>query len=113
MRFDLNQFRAQLDQIDVDSIHDLMFKIPCSGQMGTDDLVLDVQSKLKQLKGVIDSMTSAERRDPGLIELSRRRRIAEGTRRRPNRGFDPEPAIRPDGGAYQSVAIVTQRFTAM
>ena len=79
MRFDLNQFRAQLDQIDVDSIHDLMFKIPCSGQMGTDDLVLDVQSKLKQLKGVIDSMTSAERRDPGLIELSRRRRIAEGS----------------------------------
>ena len=39
----------------------------------------DAEKDMKRLFGIIDSMTPAERRNPKLIDSSRRRRIASGS----------------------------------
>jgi signal recognition particle subunit SRP54 len=39
----------------------------------------DADEEVKQIQGIIDSMTPAERRDPAMIDISRRRRIASGS----------------------------------
>ena len=50
--------------------------------MGQFDLN-DVDQEVKRIQGIIDSMTPAERRDPTLIDIPRRWRIASGS------GVDP------------------------
>lgn len=44
---------------------------------------IDPNQDLKQIEGIIDAMTPRERDNPGLIDISRRRRIAVGS------GADP------------------------
>lgn len=39
----------------------------------------DCEDDLKQIEGIIDAMTTRERQDPDVIDLSRRRRIASGS----------------------------------
>ncbi|HMC64882.1 MAG TPA: signal recognition particle protein, partial [Gemmataceae bacterium] len=39
----------------------------------------DPEESLGRIRGMIDSMTKAERRNPDIIDMSRRRRIAEGS----------------------------------
>jgi signal recognition particle subunit SRP54 len=52
-----------------------------AGQLG--DLDFD-GAELKQMEGIVHSMTLAERRQPDIIDSSRRRRIAAGAGVQPN-----------------------------
>ena len=57
-----------------------MSKIPGLNQMGLDQLGgIDADEEIKRIQGSIDSMTPDERSDPGVIDISRRRRIAAGS----------------------------------
>ena len=84
-KFDLDDFRKQIGTMKkMGSMRDLMSKIPGMGQMGMENLGgIDADEEVKRIQGIIDSMTPAERRDPELIDISRRRRIAAGS------GVDP------------------------
>ena len=96
--FDLNDFREQLDRIaEMGPIRDQIDKTPGMGQMGRDGLArIDPDAEVRRILGIIDSMTLAERRDPGLIDLSRLRRIAAGS------GVDP-----------RDVSVTVQQFDLM
>jgi signal recognition particle subunit SRP54 len=84
-KFDLDDFRKQIGTMKkMGSMRDLMSKIPGMGQMGMENLAgIDADEEVQRIQGIIDSMTLAERRDPTLIDISRRRRIAAGS------GVDP------------------------
>jgi signal recognition particle subunit SRP54 len=84
-KFDLDDFRKSIGQMKkMGSMRDLMSKFPGMGQMDADNLAgVDADGEVQRIQGIIDSMTPAERRDPQLIDISRRRRIAAGS------GVDP------------------------
>ncbi len=83
-KFDLNDFRQQIVQMKkMGSVKDLMGKIPGMGQMAGEMEGVDADGEVKRIQGIIDSMTAAERSDPHLIDISRRRRISAGA------GVDP------------------------
>jgi signal recognition particle subunit SRP54 len=83
-KFDLNDFRQQITQMKkMGSMKELMGKIPGLNQMAGQLEGLDADGEVKRLQGIIDSMTPAERADPHLIDIPRRRRIAAGA------GVDP------------------------
>lgn len=79
-KFDLNDFRQQITLMKkMGSVKDLIGKFPGLSQMPGIDLDgMDADGDVKRIQGIIDSMTAAERRDPGLIDISRRRRISAG-----------------------------------
>src|SRR5205823_6552752 len=56
---------------------ELMSQMPGMGEMIPDGE--DPEAAIKRIQGMIDSMTKAERRNPDLIDMSRRRRIATGS----------------------------------
>jgi signal recognition particle subunit SRP54 len=81
-RFNLDDFREQLGRMkNMGSMRNLMSKIPGMSQMGMESM--NVDNEVQRIQAIIDSMTAAERRDPTLIDFSRRRRIASGS------GVDP------------------------
>jgi signal recognition particle subunit SRP54 len=83
-KFDLEDFRKQIINMKkMGSIGELMSKIPGMGEMPMDLNGADAEEEIKRIQGMIDSMTAAERSNPGLIDISRRRRIAAGS------GVDP------------------------
>jgi signal recognition particle subunit SRP54 len=84
-KFDLDDFRKQIVHMKkMGSMRDLMSKIPGLNQMGLEQLGgIDADEEIQRIQGIIDSMTPSERADPGLIDISRRRRIAAGS------GVDP------------------------
>jgi len=83
-KFDLEDFRKQLGNMKkMGSVQELMSKIPGMSQMPIDPNVMDADGEMKRIQGMIDSMTVAERSNPDLIDISRRRRIAAGS------GVDP------------------------
>ena len=78
-KFDLNDFRKQIVMIKkMGSVQDLMGKIPGMSQFKEKMQDLDADMEVKRIQGIIDSMTQAERANPNLIDISRRRRIAAG-----------------------------------
>jgi signal recognition particle subunit SRP54 len=78
-KFDLNDFRQQIVQMKkMGSVKELMGKIPGLNQMAVDLDQVDADGEVRRIQGIIDSMTPAERRDPNQIDISRRRRIAQG-----------------------------------
>lgn len=78
-KFDLNDFRQQIGQMKkMGSIRDIMKMIPGMNQLAGDMGDLDADGEVKRIQGIIDSMTPAERSDPHIIDISRRRRIAAG-----------------------------------
>ena len=83
-KFDLNDFRQQISQMKkMGSVKDLMGMIPGMNQMAGGLEGVDADGEVKRIQGIIDSMTRAERKDPHVIDISRRRRIAAGA------GVDP------------------------
>jgi signal recognition particle subunit SRP54 len=80
-KFDLDDFRKQIVNMKkMGSMQDLMSKIPGLNQMASEDLGgIDADEEIKRIQGIIDSMTPAERSNPDLIDISRRRRIAAGS----------------------------------
>jgi signal recognition particle subunit SRP54 len=83
-KFDLNDFRQQIIQMKkMGSVKELMGKIPGLSQMSVNLDDIDADGEVKRIQGIIDSMTPAERKNPHLIDIPRRRRIAAGS------GVDP------------------------
>jgi signal recognition particle subunit SRP54 len=83
-KFDLNDFRQQIVQMkQMGTIKELMGKIPGFGQMAANLDAVDADLEVKRIQGIIDSMTPPERQNPHLIDIPRRRRIANGA------GVDP------------------------
>ncbi len=77
-QFDLEDFLEQLQKIkSMGSIGDLLGMIPGLGKQVKD---LEVEEDaFKHIEAIIRSMTLEERRNPGLLNGSRRRRIARGS----------------------------------
>jgi signal recognition particle subunit SRP54 len=78
--FDLEDFRAQLQQIKkMGPISQLLDMIPGMSQL-TKGVAPDVtDQQMKVIEAVINSMTSEERHNPRIITGSRKRRIARGS----------------------------------
>ncbi|MCH8496287.1 MAG: signal recognition particle protein, partial [Balneolales bacterium] len=75
--FNLEDFYAQLQQIKkMGSMQDLIGMIPGASNALKNVEVSD--DALKPIEAIINSMTPEERRNPALLNGSRRRRIAEG-----------------------------------
>jgi len=81
--FGFDDFLKQMQAVKkMGGIKDMLKMLPGIGsQMG--DVDLDGQ-ELKQMEAIVYSMTVKERRDPDLIDSSRRRRIAAGCGMQPN-----------------------------
>ena len=76
-QFDFQDFLDQLQQIKkMGSLKDLMSMIPGVGKAMKDIDISD--DAFKGVESIIRSMTPAERADPGLIDPSRKKRIAKG-----------------------------------
>ena len=85
-QYDLNEFRKQIDTMQkIGSMRDLMAKIPGMSSTNLENVGdIDADEEIKQIKGIIGSMTPAERREPGLIDKSRRFRISIGSGAEPS-----------------------------
>ncbi len=78
-QFTLEDFRKQLSQIGkLGPLEKILGLIPGMGEMTKLLADADAGAEFRRLAGIIDSMTPEERRDPSLIDQSRRRRIAAG-----------------------------------
>lgn len=83
-KFDLNDFRQQITQMKkMGSVKELMGKIPGLGNLTGELEGVNADDEVRRIQGIIDSMTAAERENPAVIDISRRRRIAVGA------GVDP------------------------
>lgn len=78
--FNLEDFLGQLQQIKkMGPLTQLLDMIPGMGRMAQ-DLAPDVTDKqFRQIEAIINSMTPQERRDPKLLNGSRKRRVAKGS----------------------------------
>lgn len=80
--FNLDDFLKQLQQIKkMGPLKDLMKMIPGVGsKLNLDDMNID-DNATKHIEAIIQSMTSAERKDPDILNGSRKKRIAKGSGR--------------------------------
>ncbi len=77
-KFDFNDFYNQIQQIKkMGNIKDLASMIPGVGK-AIKDIDID-NSAFKSVEAIIQSMTPKERANPGLLNTSRRKRIAKGS----------------------------------
>ncbi len=81
--FTLNDFRKQFEQLkSMGGIGNVAQMMPGMGDMIPEGE--DPEMAFKRIQGMIDSMTMDERRDPDVIDISRRRRIATGSGTQPH-----------------------------
>ncbi len=81
--FTIDDFRKQFEQMKkMGPIKDVLGAMP-----GMDGLIPDgedPEASVRRIQGIVDSMTKAERRNPDLIDINRRRRIAAGSGTEPH-----------------------------
>ena len=81
--FTLDDFRKQFQQLQkMGPMKELLGSMPGMSEMIPDGE--DPETALKRIQGMIDSMTKEERRDPDVIDINRRRRIAAGSGTEPH-----------------------------
>jgi signal recognition particle subunit SRP54 len=80
--FTLEDFRKQFEQLKGIGMQNLMGSIPGMSEMIPEGE--DPESALSRIQGMIDSMTKEERRNPDVIDINRRRRIALGSGNEPH-----------------------------
>src|SRR5262249_41949960 len=80
--FTLNDFRKQFEQLAKMGMKDVLNRMPGMGDVIPEGE--DPEEALKRIQGMIDSMTKEERRNPDIIDISRRRRIAAGSGTEPH-----------------------------
>jgi signal recognition particle subunit SRP54 len=81
--FTLEDFRKQFEMMSkMGGMRDLLAQMPGMGEMIPEGE--DPEEAFKRLQGMIDSMTKEERRNPDVVDLSRRRRIAAGSGTEPH-----------------------------
>jgi signal recognition particle subunit SRP54 len=80
-QFDLNDLRAQLEQISgLGGVESMLGKLPLPAGMSAEKIAGQVDPRmLRRQIAIINSMTARERRRPGIIDGSRRKRIAAGS----------------------------------
>ena len=78
-RFDLNDFAAQLGQMNrMGGLSSLLDKLPSKQQAAAGADMSQAERQMRRMQAIIQSMTRAERAKPELIKASRKRRIAAG-----------------------------------
>ncbi len=80
--FTLEDFATQLQQMKkIGSMGDILGMLPIPGLKNalTDDKLAEGEGHLKKFETIIGSMTPKERRNPKVIDLSRKLRIAKGS----------------------------------
>jgi signal recognition particle subunit SRP54 len=80
--FTLDDFRKQFEQIRKMGMKDLIGRMPGMAEMIPEGE--DPEESIGRIQGMIDAMTKEERRDPDMIDMSRRRRIATGSGTEPH-----------------------------
>ena len=79
-RFDLQDFKEQLEQMrNMGGIANLMDKMPGMGGMAKPDMTAAGDKNFVRMEAIINSMTPKERRNPDILNGSRKRRITEGS----------------------------------
>ncbi len=79
-RFDLEDLRDQLQQMqNMGGMAGLLDKLPGMGQMAQIAQQDETVRQFRRMEAIINSMTPAERRDPDILNGSRKRRITEGS----------------------------------
>jgi signal recognition particle subunit SRP54 len=79
-RFMLDDFKRQLlEVLRPDLMQSMISSLPETDQLAKTMSLEDVESEVRQMVGMIDSMTPQERRSPESIETSRGSRIARGS----------------------------------
>ena len=79
-RFDLNDMRDQLEQMqNMGGLHGLMDKLPGIGALPESVKQQVTGKEVPRMIAIINSMTKKERRNPDLLNGSRRARIARGS----------------------------------
>jgi len=66
----------------------------------------DPEAAITRLRGMIDSMTKEERRDPDVIDINRRRRIAAGS------GTEPHE-VKQFLGQFEQVRVIMRQMANM
>ncbi|MFA5521426.1 MAG: signal recognition particle protein [Castellaniella sp.] len=79
-RFDLNDFRDQLQQVrKMGDMGSLLEKLPAQFAQAAGQIQGDqAERQLRRTEGILNSMTPAERARPEILKASRKRRIAAG-----------------------------------
>ncbi|HWL30284.1 MAG TPA: signal recognition particle protein, partial [Burkholderiaceae bacterium] len=79
-RFDLNDFRDQLQQVKkMGDMGSMLEKLPAQFAQAASQLQSGhAEKQLRRSEGILNSMTPAERAKPELLKASRKRRIAAG-----------------------------------
>ena len=79
-RFDLEDFRAQISQVNnMGHFSRLVAKLPAQFQEAASRVNDEAASRsIRHTEGILNSMTPFERRNPDIIKASRKRRIAAG-----------------------------------
>ena len=81
--FTLDDFRKQFEQLaKMGPMKDVLGSMPGMSDMIPDGE--DPEQAFRRIQGMIDSMTKAERRNPDVIDINRRRRIAAGSGTEPH-----------------------------
>ena len=79
-QFSLEDFQAQLQQIKkMGSIGELLDLVPGARKLTQKTDLSQAEKELKRVDAIINSMTIQERRNPAVLNGSRRRRIAQGS----------------------------------
>lgn len=79
-RFDLQDFKEQLEQMrNMGGITNLLDKMPGMGGMAKSTAGMVGDKNFVRMEAIINSMTKKERRNPDLLNGSRKRRVTEGS----------------------------------
>jgi len=79
-RFDLNDFRTQLQQVKkLGDMNSLLGKLPAQFAQAAQQLQGgQAEKQLRRTEGILNAMTPAERSKPDILKASRKRRVAAG-----------------------------------
>ena len=103
-QFTLEDFLDQLQQVQkMGPLGQIMSMIPGMGGMAKEAQAAVDRGDLKRVEAIIRSMTPAERRDPHILNGSRRRRIATRLRDHTHRREPAHQAVRRDAEAHEAV----------
>lgn len=80
-KFDLNDFREQMQQVKkMGSMGDMLEKLPAQFAQAASQLQgAQAEKQMRRTEGILNSMTPRERTKPELLKASRKRRIAAGS----------------------------------
>ena len=110
--FTLDDFRSQMGQAKrLGSFSKILSFIPGMGQIGKmmGDMNVDADDEMKIVGGIIDSMTPEEKRNPKIVDQSRRRRIAAGAGVQPNQVSDLIKSFLPMADMMKAMATMNTR----